>query len=498
MNLDFDSCYSAVVAKDSRFDGYFYSGVTSTGIYCRPSCPAVTPKKANMTFHVTAAAAQQSGFRACKRCSPDASPGSAQWRARSDTAARAMRLISDGLVDRVGVSGLASHLGYSPRQLQRICMSELGAEPLALARAQRAHTARLLIETTTLSMTKISTASGFSSVRQFNDTVGAIYAATPTQLRMSSKHHRVSSARGDVNVRLAFRQPFHLQGLFGHLVATAVRGVESWSNNTYRRTMSLDFGGAIVELSPKDSYVACHLELDDMRDLTSAVSRCRSLLDLDADPVAIDADLARDPVMRRIVRRGGGRRIPGTVDAAEWAVRVVLGQQVSTAAARTHAWRLTQALGVPLRAPRDGLTHYFPSSAAIADAHDDLLAMPQRRRDTLRNIATLLAKGELDLSPGADRLAVRNQLMSLTGIGPWSYEQILMRGLGEPDAFFASDLGVLQAAKHLKIASSVASLERASERWRPWRSYAVQYLWSLGDHAINSLPSSTLTKDLTP
>ena len=487
VHLEFEPCYAAVVAKDARFDGYFYSAVSSTGIYCRPSCPAITPKRKNLTFHRTAASAQQSGFRACKRCRPDAAPGSAEWRTRSDVAARAMQLISDGVMDRDGVAALAGQLGYSARQVQRICVSELGAEPVALARAQRAHSARVLIETTPLPMSHVAFAAGFSSIRQFNDTVRQIYANTPSELRERAASRREVTSPGLVRLRLAYREPFHAAGVFGHLVATAVPGVERWSDGVYQRTLSLAHGAGIVSLTPAQGFIQCDLELDDLRDLTSAVSRCRALLDLDADPIAIDQALECDRDLRPLLTRGRGRRIPGTVDGSEWVIRVLLGQQVSTRAAQTLAARLSVALGEPLKNPRDGLTHLFPTPQRISAAPDDLLAMPERRRNTVRHVASLLARGELDVGPGADRDAVRHQLAGISGVGPWSIDQITMRALGDPDALCASDLGILSAARALKLATTVRDLEKRSEPWRPWRSYVVQYLWASGEHAINDL-----------
>ena len=399
-----------------------------------------------------------------------------------------MRLIADGLVDREGVSGLAQQLGYSARQLQRVCMAELGAEPIALARAQRAHTARLLIETSALPMSQLAFAAGFSSIRQFNDTVREVYANTPSELRRRANQRRGVPAAGVLVLRLALRTPWHVGGLFGHLAATAIPGVESWSNGVYWRTLRLVHGGGVVGLTPHDDHVSCRLELDDLRDLTAAVSRCRSLLDLDADPVAIDEALSGDRTMRKLITQGSGRRIPGTVDAEEWAIRVVLGQQVSTLAARTHAARLVTALGEPLARPYESLTHRFPVAAAIAAAPDELLKMPAHRRNTVRTVARQIADGQLDLSPGSDRDQARVQLHSIAGVGEWTVGQILLRGLGDPDAFFSSDLGVLGAARDLGIANSARELELASQRWRPWRGYAAQYLWGHGDHVINSLP----------
>jgi AraC family transcriptional regulator of adaptative response / DNA-3-methyladenine glycosylase II len=485
VDLEFERCYAAVVAKEARFDGYFFTAVTSTGIYCRPSCPARTPKPSHLQFHRTAASAQQAGFRACKRCRPDAAPGSSEWRVRSDTAARAMRLISDGVMDRNGVSALAHHLGYSARQVQRICVNELGAEPVALARAQRAHSARILIETTTMPMSDVAFAAGFSSIRQFNDTVRDIYANTPSELRVKAGSQREATSTGLVRLRLAYREPFHAAGVFGHLVATAVPGIEQWHDGQYERTISLHHGAGIASLRPAKGYIQCDLELDDLRDLTTAVSRCRALLDLDADPVAIDSALENDAALRPLVTRAPGRRIPGTVDGNEWVIRVLLGQQISTRAAQNLTARLSVALGDELTTPRDGLTHLFPSAARIAEAPDHLLAMPDRRRRCIRHVASLLASGELDVGLGADRDLVREQLRAIAGIGPWSIDQITMRALGDPDALCASDLGVLGAARQLLLARTVRELEKRSEPWRPWRSYVVQYLWASGEHAIN-------------
>ena len=374
MHTDFDQCLRAVQAKDARFDGWFFTAVVTTGIYCRPSCPAVPPKPKNIRFHATAASAQAAGFRACKRCRPDASPGSPEWDVRSDLVARAMRLIADGVVDREGVPGLASRLGYSRRQLERVITDELGAGPLGIARAQRAQTARLLIETTQLPLSDVALAAGFGSVRQFNETVQAVFATTPGDLRARAKAQQ-PQAKGSINLRLPFRQPLFPDNLFGHLVATAVPGVEEWRDGAYRRTLRLPHGHGVVALRPTPDHVQCGLRLEDLRDLTVAISRCRRLLDLDADPVAVDALLSEDELLEPLIRKAPGRRVPRTVDEHELAIRAVLGQQVSTAAARTHAGRLVGALGDPV--DDDTLTHLFPTAEAIADVDPASLAMPR-------------------------------------------------------------------------------------------------------------------------
>jgi AraC family transcriptional regulator of adaptative response / DNA-3-methyladenine glycosylase II len=488
MYEDTERCLRAVQSKDARFDGWFFTAVLTTRIYCRPSCPVVPPKPQNMRFYPSAAAAQQAGFRACKRCRPDASPGSPEWYERADVVARAMRLIGDGVVDRDGVPGLASQLGYSVRQIERHLLAELGAGPLALARAQRAQTARVLIETTALPMTEVTTAAGFSSIRTFNDTVQEVFALSPTELRRRVKRGQPAISPGTLSLRLPFRQPLTPDNLFGHLAATAVPGVEEWRDGAFRRTLRLPHGAGIAALRPSPEYIACQLSLTDLRDLPVAISRCRRLLDLDADPVAVDDLLSADPVLEPLVAKAPGRRVPRTVDGEEFAIRAVLGQQVSTAAARTSAGRLVAAYGEPISDPGGGLTALFPTTERLATLDPDSLAMPRTRRQALVGLASALADREIDLGAGADWQRARAQLSTLPGLGPWSVETIAMRALGHPDAFLASDLGVRIAAAALGLPEKSAALSQRSAAWAPWRSYAVQYLWAVNDHPINRLP----------
>jgi AraC family transcriptional regulator of adaptative response / DNA-3-methyladenine glycosylase II len=496
VHTDIEGCVRAVQSKDARFDGWFFTAVVTTGIYCRPSCPVVPPKAKNMRFYPSAAAAQQGGFRACKRCRPDATPGSPQWDQRADLVARAMRLIADGLVDREGVPGLARQLNYSRRQVERALAAELGAGPLALARAQRAQAARLLIETTTLPFGEVAAAAGFASVRQFNDTVRDIFALTPTELRglaarrpaAGVSHLTGPAPQGSVTVRLPFRRPLWPDNLFGHLAATAVPGVEEWRDGAYRRTLRLPHGHGIVALTPGPDHIACRLTLTDLRDLSTAISRCRRLLDLDADPTAVDDALRRDVNLAPLVRSAPGRRVPRTVDEEELALRAILGQQVSTAAARTHAARLVATHGTPVRDGAGGLTHLFPAVAALADLDPGGLALPQARRRTFTGLVAALASGAVELGPGVERDAARRQLAEIHGIGPWTIETIAMRALGDPDAFPATDLGVRAAAARLGLPVSPAGISAYARTWRPWRAYAVQHLWGSGDHAVNRLP----------
>jgi AraC family transcriptional regulator of adaptative response / DNA-3-methyladenine glycosylase II len=493
---DFDACYRACQARDPRFDGWVYTGVTSTGIYCRPSCPATTPKPSNLRFYPTAAAAQQAGFRACRRCRPDASPGSPEWDTRADVVARAMRAIADGVVDREGVDGLARRLGYSPRQLERLVQAELGTGPLAIARAQRAQTARVLIETTDLDFSAIAFASGFSSIRQFNETVRQIFALTPTDMRGRRRRSDAAVAASlgigaaqVIRVRLAHRMPYSADGVLAHLALTAVPGVEEFdlATTTYRRTLRLSHGAGVVAVTPRDDHVEGVVRLDDLRDLPSAVARLRWLLDLDADPVAVDTHLSEEPVLAPVIAKDPGRRVPRCTDGGELALRVVLGQQISTGAAARHAARLVDAVGEPLDAPDGSLTHLFPAPAAVADAPDECLRLPERRRRTLRALATELADGDLRLDADADRDEAARRLAQIPGVGPWTTSVVSMRALGDPDAFLPDDLGIRRAAAELGLGETPVRIAERSARWRPWRAYATQYLWAALDHPVATL-----------
>jgi AraC family transcriptional regulator of adaptative response / DNA-3-methyladenine glycosylase II len=523
--LDDERRYQAAVSKDPRFDGVFFIAVTSTGIYCRPSCPAITPKRQNMRFYRSAAAAQEAGFRACKRCRPDASPGSPEWNIRADVVGRAMRLIADGIVDRGGVEGLASRLGYEQRQVRRLVTAELGAGPLAIARAQRAQTARILTETTALPLSEIAFASGFASIRQFNATMHEVFAVTPTQLREArgrrargpqSRRLGVppgpdASAPGLIRLRLAYRAPIDGKRMFGFLAARAIPGVESVEGGRYRRTIMLPNGTGILSLGPvggsfgadDPGYIDCELALDDLRDLTAAVQRGRRLLDLDADPEAVTGNLAADPVLGPLALAHPGRRSPGHVDGSELALRAVLGQQVSVAAARRLGAKLVAAYGKPVERPDGALTHCFPTAETLASADPATLPMPRARGRALTGLAAALASGELCLDPGAERDRAAAQLLALPGIGPWTASYIRMRALSDPDAFLPADVGVLEALARLGAVAGGSGRGRArgpaaakaaaelAERWRPWRSYAVHHLWAYledstsTDHDLN-------------
>jgi len=440
----------------------------------------MTPKRCNVEFFVTAAAAQQHGYRACKRCRPDASPGSPEWNSRADVVGRAMRLIADGLVDREGVRGLAGRLSYSERQINRLLTTELGAGPLALARAQRAQTARTLIETTTMPITQIAFAAGFASVRQFNDTIREVFAASPTELRGS---RRPVAAGGTLSLRLPYRAPFHTESIFRFLGDRAVPGVEAWDGTTYRRSLRLNHGNGVIAISPAPSApganaVVCTLQLDNVADAQAAVQRCRRMLDLDADPATVEAHFAGDGVLAELVRKRPGLRSPGHPDGVELLTRAVLGQQVSVKGARTLAARLVAAVGDPLVAPVDGVTHAFPSADAIAGCSPTDLAMPAARSRALINACEQLASGRIVIDAGSDREEISRKLESLPGIGPWTAQYVALRALGDPDVFLPTDLGVRNALRASGADSTPHAAARLAEAWRPWRSYALHHLWA--------------------
>ncbi|MFF0792661.1 bifunctional transcriptional activator/DNA repair enzyme AdaA [Streptomyces spiralis] len=458
-----DTRYEAVRSRDGRFDGEFFFAVETTGIYCRPSCPAVTPKRHNVRYFTTAAAAQGAGFRACRRCRPDAAPGSAEWNVRADAVGRAMRLIGDGVIDREGVAGLAARLGYSARQVQRQLTAELGAGPVALARAQRAHSARVLLQTTDLPVTQIAFAAGFASVRQFNDTIRTVYAATPSELRAAAprtRHRRSAAPTAGIPLRLAHRGPYQAGPVFDLLQREAVRGVEEVrgtpGDRTYRRTLRLPYGTGIVAVDERPGapragsgahpggWLEARLHLTDPRDLTTAVQRLRRLFDLDADPYAVDERLGADPRLAPLVAARPGLRSPGAADPDEAALRALLDPRA--------AEDLVRRCGKALDAPCGTLTHLFPEAAALAGAEPE---------GTLGALAAALADGTVRLDPGADREEAHRALLALPGLDATTVAAIRTRALGDPDV---APPGV-----------------PASDGWAPWRSYAVQHLLTAGD-----------------
>ena len=511
--------YRAIDARDSRFDGQFFTAVTSTGIYCRPSCPARTPKAQNVRFYSTSAAAHEAGFRACKRCLPEAAPGSPQWNLRKDLAGRAMRLIADGVVDREGVDGLAARLGYSVRHVNRLLMDELGAGPLALARARRAQTARSLLVETGLPTADIAFASGFGSVRQFNDTMREVFDVRPGELRglrRGGRQHNLSEGHDDaagaapgagavrLHVDLPVRQPYDAPGIFRFLAVRALPGVEAAQLNPggplrYARTLLLPHGPAAVDVTAQRASaggwsLSARLELTALADVATAVARLRRLLDLDADPTAVDVALSADPLLAPLIAGTPGIRVPGAVDPHEMLIRAVIGQQISVAAARTHLARLAGALGAPYGSAVPGLDRLFPTPSSIAAAIPEpgegspdpgrLLRLPARSIRTVRGAALALAEDRLDVSVGADPDRLRSDLTALPGIGPWTAAYVAMRSLGDPDTWLDGDAALLAGARRLSAldpdlprSAAHRTLTARAAVWAPWRSYAAMHLW---------------------
>lgn len=482
--MDFERQYLAVSARDSRFDGAFILAVRTTGIYCRPSCPARTPKRANVEFYLTAAAAHERGYRACKRCLPDAVPGSPLWNLQSDAASRAMRLIADGVVEREGVEGLASRIGYTARHLNRLLAAELGAGPLALARAHRAQVARELLVGTTLPISDIAFASGFGSIRQFNQTIMAVYALTPTALRALKGSTAAAMAPTPagagwlaISLSLAVREPFDAAGVFTWLATRAIPGVEEGSREHYQRSISLPNGPAWFRVERSAGGLRLQAQLAEVADLGPLVTRVRRLFDADADPIGIDTALSRQPALASSVKAVPGIRLPGAVDPSEMLIRALLGQQISVAAARTHLTRLAEAAGESVPKLAGQVTRLFPTPAAIAEHGAAVLSGPRTRVDNLLRIATRLAAGSLKLGFGDDPSEQRQRLLAEPGIGPWTADYVAMRVLGDPDVLPIGDVALRTGAERLGLEPSPAALASWGRSLAPWRTYASLHLW---------------------
>lgn len=475
IDLQFAQRYRALSSRDVRFDGQFIAGVHTTGIYCRPSCPAMTPREHNVSFYRTAAAAHEAGLRACKRCQPDAVPGSPDWNLSDDLASRAMRLITDGVVARDGVGGLAARLGYTPRHLTRVLSTELGAGPLALARAHRAQSARSLLAATELSVADVAFASGFSSIRQFNDTILQVYQCTPSQLRQLARPSgranapAAVAAPGTITLRLPARAPFGGAGLMRFFADHAIPGLESGDGTSFERAVQLPGGVAQVRLElTGDSALTCSAHLARIDDVATLVARVRRLFDLDADSVAIDEALAHDAVLAPLVAATPGIRLPGTFDADEALFRTMVGQQISVAAARTVLGRITRELGT------DGL---FPTAVQLAQGGREVLRGPASRVATILGVAEAIAGGILVLDVGMPADEFIAQLTALPGIGPWTAGYLALRVLGNPDVLLDSDLVMQQSAGARGLPATARGLAEYGRRWAPWRSYAGLHLW---------------------
>jgi AraC family transcriptional regulator of adaptative response / DNA-3-methyladenine glycosylase II len=477
MVLDTDSCYRAVRRRDRRYDGRFFTAVLTTGVYCRPVCPAPTPRLGNVRFFPCASAAEEAGFRPCLRCRPESAPGTPAWIGTSATVTRALRLIADGGLDRGGLDRLAARLGIGARHLRRLFGEELGASPVAVAQTRRAHFARRLIDQTALPMTEIARAAGFGSLRRFNDVMKGTFGRPPSQMRL---RRPLRQDAGAIRLRIAFRVPYDWPAVAGFLSARAIPGVELVTPGSYSRTFEIDGARGVLEVRPDPDGGGLLVFVDppSTRRLIRIVERTRRLFDCGADPMQIAADLGRDPLLARLLRRHPGLRVPGAWDGFELSVRAILGQQVTVKGAGTLAGRLVESFGRPIGAcGRPGLTHLFPDPRSLARADLRVIGIPGARAEAIRSLARAVSDGVIafDVAKGPEDPVER--LAEIPGIGDWTAEYIAMRALGEPDAFPAGDLGLRRAAGGRKILTA-RQMERRAEAWRPWRAYAAILLWT--------------------
>jgi AraC family transcriptional regulator of adaptative response / DNA-3-methyladenine glycosylase II len=472
-----DVCYRALRSRDARFDGRLFVGVASTGVYCRPVCPARTPLPRNCRFFASAAAAAQAGFRACRRCRPEAAPGSPAWLGTSAAVSRALRLVAEGALDRGSVDELAARVGAGGRHLRRLFEEHLGASPLAVAQTRRVHFAKKLLDETGLPITEIAHAAGFASLRRFNDAMKRAFGAPPRELRRTRKR---ADAAAPLTLRLAAREPFDARALLAYLAARELPGVEQVDGDAYRRSVEVagERGVIAVRLDPAFCGVLLELPARLVPEAARIAGRVRRLFDLDADPAPILGQLRRDPALAARLRRRRGLRVPGAWSGFELAVRAVLGQQVTVAGARTLAGRLALAHGARLEPAEGRIAHAFPGAAALASGDLSGIGLPRMRAEALRALAHAVASGALDLEGGQAPEAVRRALLALPGVGPWTAEYVALRALGEPDAFPASDLNLRRALGPPGRPLGTSDLERRAKDWQPWRAYAALLLWT--------------------
>ncbi len=487
MNLNHQLCYSAIKSRDARFDGRFYTAVLTTGIYCRPICPAMTPRAENVQFYVSASAAEEKGFRPCLRCRPEASPGTPDWHGHLTLVSRALRLISEGVLDEGGVDELAQRLNIGTRQLRRSFAKQLGAPPVSIAQTRRLHFAKKLIDETKMPMSEIAFCAGFSSIRRFNATIRSAYDRSPTELRRTGNRKHSQSNDPNLQLRLSYRPPFDWPALRNFLQARAIPGVEKIDGDTYRRTVQDGNSTGIIEVQfIKDQrHLLLRVPPQLSKNLMQISERVRNLFDLRADPMAITNHLSQDEQMAALILNYPGLRVPGTWDGFEIAVRAILGQQISVKAANTLCGRIVKTVGEPLQEVEDdNLTTLFPQPERLAEADlSDIGLMPSRAK-AVRALARAVRDGELQFSTPVELDEAVDVLTSLPGIGPWTANYIAMRALREPDAFPAGDLALRRAAAEPETAVLTTSqLEHRSKAWRPWRAYAAMYLWQ---HYIDS------------
>ena len=483
MDLDDDACYRAMETRDARFDGRFFTAVRTTGIYCRPICPARTPKRENVTFYPTASAAQEAGYRPCLRCRPESSPDLGAWRGTSNTVSRALALIADGALDGEAIDALADRLGVGERQLRRLFKQHLGASPIAVAQTRRVLFAKQLIVETKMPLAEVALASGFGSVRRFNATFHALYDRPPRDLRRSRSGDADQSAAAGITLILPYAPPYDWQAMIGFLAARVITGIELVEGTArYQRTVAIGGAQGTVSVEPDERGHGLRVQIRFPRveAIAAIVSRVRRVFDLSADPLAIGAHLSTDPVLAPLIADRPGLRVPGAWDGFEVAIRAVLGQQITVVAAMKLAAKLVAAYGDPIAASAgSGLTHTFPTPGKLAQADLRSLGMPTSRADALSSLSAAAAADARLFSPSQTLEDAVARLRTLRGIGEWTAQYIAMRALREPDAFPAADIGLMRAlADASGTRPNAAAVLARAEAWRPWRAYAAQHLWS--------------------
>ena len=472
----------ARLARDARFDGQFYVGVSSTGIYCRPICPANAPKSENVRFFPSAAAAGEAGFRPCLRCRPECAPGTLAWSGTSTTVRRGLRLIANGALDDGNVENLADRLGVTSRHLRRLFTKHIGASPLAVAHTQRLHFAKRLIDETTLPMSRVSAAAGYGSIRRFNDAFINTYGRSPRELRRAGEDSELSGRTATLTVRLPYRRPFDWATLLEFFAARATTGVEAVRGNTYYRTIMANDDHGVVEIRPdqRHGYLSLTLHSINTNALFETVQKAREVFDLDAPISEIRATLGKDRSLKSMLRKNAGVRVPGAWDGFEITVRAILGQQISVKAATTIAGRIARKYGERLDLPgtniEGGLTHLFPTSKQLMRARFNNIGLVRSRADTIRRVAAAVHSGELQFDLAQDPLEFRDELVAIKGVGDWTAQYVAMRAMKNPDAFPGSDLGLIKGIAYPDRVTPKELVTRAEE-WRPWRAYAALLLW---------------------
>jgi AraC family transcriptional regulator, regulatory protein of adaptative response / DNA-3-methyladenine glycosylase II len=487
MDMDNDACYRAIATRDHRFDGRLFVAVTTTGIYCRPFCPAPTPKREHCRFFHTAAAAQEAGFRPCLRCRPETSPDLAFWRGSSNTVSRALGLIEAGALDDANVAALAERLGLGERQLRRLFHQHLGAAPISIAQTRRILLAKQLIHDTRLPMAEVAAAAGFGSIRRFNETFQQLYRRPPMALRRAGVADQPVGPTGAVTVRLGYRPPYDWDGIMAFLRARAIPGVEVVSNDRYARSIAIGDACGVLAVEPAErNCLKATVRSPRLKALPAIIARVRRVFDLAADPVAIGADLSRDAALAPLVAARPGLRVPGAWDGFELAVRAILGQQITVSAATRLAGKLVASYGdeLPDRgAVEPELTHVFPRPQQLAGSDLAEIGMPKARRMALSSLAAAVVADPQIFGPRRSLDEAIAQLRSLPGVGEWTAQYIAMRELREPDAFPAADIGLMRAMSDASgVRPSPAALLAHAERWRPWRAYAALHLWASEPH----------------